>query len=80
MCTPQIIQVNGKYGTFTFSSGYSFPKEESVLDWAQRDLGACMSYLIKHGRSAEAQELWDDAIHTSSEKVFESMVSWIKRT
>lgn len=64
MCTANIVKVGNRFGTFTFSTGYRFKQQPTMLEWAKADFDACFSYLFIQGREEEAEMLFDQLVRT----------------
>lgn len=57
-----IVQVNGKFGVFSFAEGFKSKSEPTLLEWARVDFDACMAYLFRRGLHEEAEEIFDRLI------------------
>ena len=54
-----IICIGNTVGVFSFADGFIVRREESVLEWARKDLLTCVSWLLKHGYEDTAEMLWE---------------------
>lgn len=55
----QIICIDGRYGVFSFVSGFKTRMEPTLLEWARKDFDACFNYLFRQGLDDVAEELFD---------------------
>lgn len=64
MCEPVIVQMGGRVGTFSFSTGFRSSRYPTLLEWAKADFDACMSYLFMHGMDDDAEVIFEKLVRT----------------
>lgn len=62
MCT--IVCVGNKFGVFSFTTGYIFKHELTLVEWAKKDFDACFNYLFRQGLDDVAEELFEHLTRT----------------
>lgn len=53
-----VVTVGKRAGVFSFSTGYIFKREQTLLEWAKNDFDACFNYLLRQGKEDMAEELF----------------------
>ena len=66
MAAVQIVVINGRPGVYTWTCGYVFRREESLMEIARKSedhlLQVCL-WLEKHGMQEQALELLEMVLH-----------------
>lgn len=57
MC--EIVCVGNRFGVFSFTTGFTFKTEPTLVEWAKTDFDACFNYLFRQGMDDIAEELFE---------------------